>query len=308
MVRGGLVVCVPARNEADRLPRLLQALAGQTLRDVAVLVALNNTTDQSLAAIEAARLRHPGLEIIVDEAIFAGSDAHAGSARGRAMDGAADIAGPDGFILTTDADTRPPPEWLAENAAAMANGLDIVGGRIVIDEDEPMDPAVAAARALADRYWARVRELEDGIDPVPWDPPPRHGDHTGASLCVSVSAYQRCGGVPAIRTGEDRALVQAVIRHGGKLAHPAGIWTRVSPRAEGRADGGMADYMKNMQERCRANAAVMLPSFAQFRARAAWRRDTRARGGAALVAELEDKLPPLVDDMALTQAALETAE
>lgn len=308
MARGSLVVCVPARNEAERLPRLLQALAGQTLDHVAVLVALNNTTDRSLQAIEAARLRHPRLAIIVDQVTFAADEAHAGSARRRAMDGAAEIAGPDGFILTTDADTRPPPAWLAENAAAMAGGLDIVGGRIVIDEDEPMDAAVAAARALADRYWARVRALEDAIDPVPWDPPPRHGDHTGASLCVSVSAYRRCGGVPAIRTGEDRALVQAVIRQGGKLAHPAGIWTRVSPRAEGRADGGMADYMKHMQERCRAQAAIMLPSFVQFEGRAAWRRDIRAKGGAALVAELEDRMPPLIDDMALTEAALETAE
>jgi hypothetical protein len=308
MPRGNLVVCVPARNEAERLPRLIQALARQTLQGIAVLVALNNTTDQSLGVIRSACLRHPALKVIVNEATFAAADAHAGSARRRAMDCAADIAGPAGFILTTDADTRPPPKWLAANAAAMAHGLDIVGGRIVMDEDEPMDDAVAAARVLADRYWARVRELEDAIDPVPWDPPPRHGDHTGASLCVSVSAYRRCGGVPTIRTGEDRALVQAVIRQGGKLAHPAGIWTRVSPRAEGRADGGMADYIKHMQERCRANAEIMLPSFAQFRARAAWRRDTRAQGGAALVAELEDRLPPLVDDMALTRAALESAE
>lgn len=303
MAQGRIAVCVPARNEAERLPRFLEALAHQTVQDAVIVVALNNTRDQSREAVDAACVQHPQLKVVVDEVSFAPPDAHAGSARRRAMDCAADIAGPGGFILTTDADTRPPPDWLAANAAAMARGLDIVGGRIVIDESEPMSEVVAAARVLADRYWARVRELEDAVNPLPWDPPLRHGDHTGASLCVTVAAYHRCGGVPIIRTGEDRALVQAVLRQGGRLAHPDDIWTRVSPRVEGRATGGMAEHMLRLERQCRTNSDVMLPSFAQWQARAAWRREILNRGGTALVAELEDGLPPMVDDMVLNDAA-----
>lgn len=293
-----LVVCVPARDEADRLPRLLDALASQTVQ-AEIVVALNNTTDGSRDAIADARVRHPGLKLTVDETNFAPADAHAGSARRRAMDIAADLAGPDGVLLTTDADTRPPPDWFAENVKGISRGLDIVGGRIVIDELEPLSAEVDAAQSRADRYWARVREIEDSIDPVHWDLPPRHGDHTGASLCMTVAAYRRCGGVPAVRSGEDRALVRAVMGQGGRLAHPSGIWTRVSPRTIGRAAGGMADHMKRLQDHSRANLEVMIPSFSQWRTRATWRRGIRDRGGAALIVDLEAELPPMTNDMAL---------
>ena len=296
----GLVVCVPARDEAERLPRIVNALALQTVQPAIVILALNNTTDRSLTMIPELRDRHPALKIVVDDTIFPADKAHAGSARRRAMDVAADLAGRGGIILTTDADTRPPPDWIAQNVAAMARGLDVVGGRIVIDADEPMPDAAAASRRLADLYWRRVRAIEDEIDPVPWDPPPRHGDHTGASLCITVAGYRHSGGVPVISSGEDRALVQAVLRQGGKLAHPIGIWTRVSPRINGRAVGGMADHMRRLQNDNAANVDTMLPSFDQWRARADWRREQRAKGGGALIAELEDGLPPMANDMALT--------
>ena len=289
------------------MPTLIDALAQQTQQQFAVVLALNNTSDNSRETIAYACDRHPDLKIFVDEVSFEPAEAHAGSARRRAMELAADLAGPEGLILTTDADTRPPWDWLAQNIAAMARGLDIVGGRIVVDEAEPLLNEIATARQLADRYWARVRDIEDAIDPIAWDLPPRHGDHTGASICVTVSAYRRAGGVPPIPSGEDRALVRAIVRQGGRLAHPAGIWTRVSPRLEGRAIGGMAEHMNRLHKDVATSTDVMLPSFAQWRARAEWRRAMRAKGGASLIAELEDDLPAMVCDLALTDHALDTA-
>ncbi len=304
MAPRNLAVCVPARDEAERLPRLLDALARQTHPHFIVMIALNNTTDGSREAISKACIRHPDLKVLVDETDFAPAEVHAGSARGRAMNLAADLAGPDGLVLTTDADTRPPPDWIAQNLAGMQRGPDIVGGRIVIDESEPLPEPIAAVIRLADLYWARVRAIEDSIDPVPWDAPPRHGDHTGASLCLTVPAYRRCGGIPPVASGEDRALVRAVVRQGGRLAHPIGVWTRVSPRIDGRAAGGMAAHMRRLQDGALADAHVTLPSFAQWRERAAWRRGIRAQGGSALIAELEDSLPPMTDDMTLDEGAL----
>lgn len=224
------------------------------------------------------------------------------------MDIAADEAGPTGYILTTDADTRPPANWLEMNLAAISSGFDVVGGKIAIDRSEPLSDAVSALGLLTDRYWARVRDIEDAIDPVSWDPPPRHGDHTGASLCVTVSAYRQCGGVPLIPSSEDRALVQAIVRRGGRLAHPATIWTRASPRTVGRAAGGMAEHMMRLGGLCGTDRRIMLPSFAQWRLRAAWRRAVRQRGGAALVAELEELLPPMADDTILRDEIFEVAE
>jgi cellulose synthase/poly-beta-1,6-N-acetylglucosamine synthase-like glycosyltransferase len=301
-----LVVCIPARNEAEHLPVLLDAMATQTEQGVPIIVALNNTSDRSWDVLDAAQRRHPALKLYVDMISFPEADAHAGSARRRAMDLAADRAGKDGLIVTTDADARPPPEWLAANRAAMQDGLDVVGGRIVIDEEASLPPSLASMVALANRYWAQVRAIEDAIDPVPWDPLPRHGDHTGASLCITTRAYQRCGGVPVIASGEDRGLVRNVVRNDGRLAHPIEIWTRVSARTVGRAIGGMAEHMQRLQASCEAGQQIVLPSFEQWRARALWRREIRNGGGTALVAEREEELPPMVDNMVLDHDALES--
>lgn len=297
-----IVVCVPARNEAERLPHLLSALAAQTL-PATVLVALNNTTDASLTAVERARAQLAHLNIVLDEIIFSSDQAHAGNARRRAMAIGADLAGDDGILLTTDADARPPTDWIAQNVSALADGLDIVGGRICLDDAEDIAAPVKAMVAMTDRYWKKVRAIEDGIDPVPWDPPPRHGDHTGASLALRVRDYIGSGGVPCIASGEDRALVQAVCMQGGRLGHPPNVWTRVSARTVGRATAGMAEAMARLSQASRENSPVMLPHFRHWEQRAQWRRSIRERFGSAQVAAQEPELDPLPCDMALASAS-----
>ena len=294
-------VCIPARNERERLPILLHALAKQTAKArIRVILSINNSTDGSRDVADRCRVEMDSkLDIVVDDVHFPPDLAHAGSARRRAMDLGVDLAGPDGLLLTTDADARPPPSWVEENLKALAGDIDIAGGRIVLDESEPVSPAVLAARAAQDRYWQEVRAIEDAIDPVDWDPPPRHGDHTGASLAMSVACYLKAGRLPVIASGEDRMLVHNAVRSGSKLAHPITIWTRVSPRTAGRAAAGMADYMARMQKAAAERQPVWLPSFAHWRERALWRKSVRARGGAALVVELEAGLPDMPLDMPL---------
>ena len=294
-------VCIPARNESERIPILLGALAQQTTRGrTKVVLSINNSDDGSRDVAERCRARmQTRLDISIDEVHFTSEDAHAGNARRRAMDLGADLVGRNGIIITTDADTRPPPSWLQENIDALCLGLDIVGGRIVLDEKEPISPAVLAASVAQDRYWHEVRAIEDAIDPVSWDPPPRHGDHTGGSLAMTVACYLQAGRVPTIATGEDRALVRNAVRAGSKLAHPIGIWTHVSPRIAGRAASGMADHMAMVQKATAAREPVRVPAFSHWRERAMWRKAMRARGGAFLVAECEPELPAMPLDMQL---------
>lgn len=48
-----VVICVPARNEAKRLPVLLEALAQQTLTSpINVALCINNSTDRSAEAAQ----------------------------------------------------------------------------------------------------------------------------------------------------------------------------------------------------------------------------------------------------------------
>lgn len=290
-------VCVPAKNEEARLPVLLDALARQGgCEQIAVVICLNNTTDRSRQRIDAMSTAHAGrLDVIVDECAFSPGLAHAGSARRRAMDIGLARLGGHGLLVATDADARPPEDWIAKTLAAVAAGADIVGGRLALDEDEPVSEALAAARALCDRYWHSVRAIEDAIDPRHWDPAPRHGDHTGASLAITTALYAASGGVPLLASGEDRALVAASVIAGGRLRHPLDVWTRVSARRQGRAEGGMALAMSEMEQ----HGAPRLPHFSHWRERSLWRREYRQRFGEAGVWQAEPALPPMPCDMDL---------
>jgi len=296
-------VCVPARDEADRLPILLDALARQDVDGpIRVSILINNTVDDSVAAVARAQAAWgERLHLAVACHDLPPERAHAGTARRLAMEAGLARIDPDrGVLISTDADTRPPSDWISAMLRAIDAGLDIVGGRIVVDDAEPLAADMDAMQIKLDRYWACVRAIEDDIDPCRWDPAPRHGDHTGASLAILAPLYRAAGGVPAIPAGEDRALVEAAVAAGGRLGHPMSVWTRVSARTIGRATGGMADHMQALSDRVARGESTFLPSFDQWRARAAWRRMRRDQlGGDSGVARDEPLLPPMRCDMPL---------
>ncbi|MBP0495842.1 glycosyltransferase [Pararoseomonas indoligenes] len=320
-----LVVCIPARNEAERLPRLLRALAAQEgPAPLRVLVLANNCTDGTAEA--ARREAAPSLELRVEEAVLPPDRSHAGGARGLAMGrGAAwlrEAGATDGVLLSTDADSEPPPHWVAANLAAIAAGAEAVGGaiRIAPEPGAAVPDWLQAAQARVARYWEAVRALAHAIDPLPYDPPPRHGDHTGASLAVTLAAFEAAGGVPAIPTGEDNALVTAIERNGGRLRHPPDVWIAVSAREDGRATGGMAGEVRRWREMAESGAPHLLPDAAFWQAlfmrnralRDSWpRADARIAGAdpdilartaresvnaIAFVKRAEPLLPPLTPE------------
>lgn len=295
------------RNEVERLGTLLDALAGQDIAGlIPVVVTINNTTDGSVAQAFAAARRHVGrLALLIDDHVFEPGFAHAGSARERAMALGLERLGrdPEGVLISTDADTRPPQDWVRSNLAAITAGADLVGGRLVIDEAEPLDAGGAAIWAAWGEYWSRVRAIEDEIDPSASDPAPRHGDHTGASLAITLAAYEAAGGVPIVPTGEDRALVNAALSTGHRLVHPISVWTRVSPRFDGRAAGGMAEDMRRFLATAAEGRTPTAPGFDQWRERAIWRRQTRAQLGTAALLAAEANMPPMVHDMPLMGVA-----
>lgn len=321
---GPAVVCVPARNEAERLPRLLRGLDRQdgfsAARRLRVVVVANNCTDDTAARARALPLDRIDLRLI--EATFSGAEAHVGTARRRALEaGAAWLeaeGASEGVLLTTDADARLDPSWVAANLAALADA-EIVGGRLVIDDEGDeggvSDPALAAFHAKVERYWAGVRRLEDALDPPPHDPAPRHGDHTGASLAFRASLYRAVGGLPAIPRGEDNALVAAVQRAGGRLRHCPAVSVRVSARIAGRAEGGMAVEMLRRARVVRDGEAYRLPTagfwrdlvLRRARLRRLWREGAAAAALAGLGLTAEDAAAILADcpnDIAFVERTL----
>ena len=294
------VVCIPARNEAAALPRLLAALAGQEGARPRVLLLANNCTDGTAAA---ARRAAPGLDLRVEEASLPPGLSHAGGARGLAMRlGAEWLGDAQGVLISTDADAEPPPHWVAANLAAIAAGAEAVGGaiRIAPEQGAPVPDWLAQAQARVARYWAAVRAVADALDPLDHDPPPRHGDHTGASLAVTRAAFEAAGGVPALPSGEDNALVAAIERDGGRLRHAPEVWVAVSAREDGRAAGGMAGEMRRWRHLAESGEPHLLPDAAFWRATFRRRRalrDAWPRGEAAI---------PGADPAALAAAARES--
>lgn len=292
-------VCIPARNEAEHIGILIEALGEQrSVAPFCVALCVNNSDDDTVRIAEDTAQR-TGVTLTIIKRHFDAHLAHAGSARRAAMDlGATLLDRDDGLLISTDADCRPPPDWIAANRAVAAPDR-IVGGRIALDEEEALRaPAIFALRRRFDAYWQAVRAIEDDIDPLPWDPAPRHGDHTGASLALSVGLYRKAGGVPLLPTGEDRALVDAAVRAGGHLVHPEAVWTRASARTVGRATAGMANDLQGWIDILAQGETPQVPAFAHWRDRALWRRDRRAVGAINL-ADAESRLPAMPCDMNL---------
>nr|WP_285295800.1 glycosyltransferase family A protein [Aureimonas altamirensis] len=247
------VVAVPARNEKQRLPSLLAALniqswCGDAEQPLVVIVVLNNCTDMSKEAALCASRFLPNIAIQLMEVDLPFEEAHVGSARKLAMDRALALC-PEtgGVLLTTDADAVPEPVWIEANLNAVANGADLVGGKLVGNrkEEGQLGTGFAARSEAALQYATLCDRLASLIDPLEHDPWPRHHDHTGGSLAITSEMYRLVGGLPPMPTREDLALVSKVRAAGGRVVHPLNVRVEVSARLQGRAPGGMADCLKD---------------------------------------------------------------
>jgi hypothetical protein len=239
------VVAIPARDEADRISVCIQALARQTRSPDAVLLLLNNCSDLTETIARNLSATLPFVLHIVCHA-FSPADANAGNARRLAMQLTAELAGPDGVLLTTDADTVVADDWVEKNLLALSAGADLACGRVEVD---PVDAAlIPLDLRIDDTLECELTELLDRIafvlDPDPADPWPRHTEAAGASIAVTAAAFRRTIGIPPIATGEDRAFVKLLARVDARIRHDPTIRVTVSGRIYGRAEGGMADTMR----------------------------------------------------------------
>ena len=240
------VVAIPVRNEEALIGPCLEALAGQAGAPAPhVILLLNNTTDRTAVVAHQAAKR-TGLRTTLLHHSFPPAEQTAGHARRLAMQRAAALAHPDSVLLCTDADGRVAPDWLAANLFNIRHGADAVAGRALISPADAaaIPEALHAADARECAYAALLDEIASILDPDPADPWPRHTEHSGASICVTQEAYHRCGGIPAVSLGEDRAFFQALRDIDAHIRHAPEVYVTVSGRIVGRARGGMADTIR----------------------------------------------------------------
>ncbi len=303
--RTRVIIAVPAKDEAGRIEACLEALAtsaGRTPDPTQLLILVNDTVDatvdRALAAAGAG-----SLATLVACVTLPPREAHAGTARGVAMDAACRLGAPEAVVMTTDADSRADQDWIGANLAEIGRGAALVGGRIEWNHADavPLPPAVQRASAAECRYLDLMRRLEWLLDPDPWNPWPHHGTMSGASMAATCASYRDVGGLPRVPVSEDRAMLARYRARDLPVVFSDAARVVTSGRADGRAPGGMAD---TVAERLR-DADAPIDAFAEpardWLARLRWRAQARVswRVGA--------DLGPLCRNLGLGSRTIEAA-
>ncbi len=241
-----IVITIPARNEEDRIGACLTSIEEEARNydgDVKVIVFANNCADQT-----ASRAAHMASRAAIDVHVhiqqFPPHRSNAGCARAAAFALAASMANSaKTIIVSTDADSRPQPGWLAKISGAVSKGADAVAGVVEFEPGETANLRVLPVRRREAEYAGLQAQLVACLDPLDHDPFPNHIWAWGANLAVTLDAYRRVGGVPQVELAEDRAFVTRLEAFDCKVRHDPDVRVWTSTRTDGRAPGGLADLI-----------------------------------------------------------------
>jgi len=261
-----VVICVPARNEERALPGLIDALAGLTVdgRAPVVCVYLDACVDGSEAVVRAASARLP---FAVDVAVETGDHpSNAGLARRAAMAmGIARLAGREGLLFATDADSAPRADWIRAGRAALAEA-DVAAGRIV-----RRDAAIDGLQSRVERYYDRLHAYRRLVDPVVWEAHDTHHCGGGANLAIMSSVYRAIGGFRPLPFAEDATLLDDAARAGFRVRRDNAMVVETSSRRQGRAPGGLASALRALDDGALPRVAHPFALAWQWREHAAMR-------------------------------------
>lgn len=287
------VVAIPVHNEAELIAPCLRALIEQ--RDAppfTVVLLLNNCTDGTAGAIEAmaGEINFP---LVAYDIALPPELSDAAWARRLVTNAACEFAGADGYVLTTDGDSRVDANWLSiMNKRFIDEQLDVVCGFVTPDLNDGPPPSMEMIMrgAMEFQYSFQMAELHALVDPDPCDPWPNHIVETGANLGIRARVLATLGGIPHVCPGEDRAFVEIARRKGYRIRHDFSTNTVTSSRVRGRAEGGWsADlHARTTNERDSCHERLE-PAKLTFR-RARMRRRLRLAFGTPALARLIERL------------------
>ena len=241
----GVGVVVPARDEQDRVGRCLVSLR-RALSEVpdgvstAVAVVLDRCTDATPERVAALVADWPEAVVLTVPPMGAtGIDRPAprGSGVGAlrdlglraVLDRLSGHPAAGTWLLSTDADTTVPPDWVRAHLQHAADGVHAVAG---------LADLAATDHLAAGALWRYRAIVEHGLHSL------THHHVYGANLGVRADAYLTVGGFPVDGSAEDHGLWQRLAAAGYTLVQPVGIRVRTSARLRGRADGGLAGLLR----------------------------------------------------------------
>lgn len=302
-------IAIPIKDEASRLPRLLNSLVLSAQGcdvPVTATILVNNSSDRS--AEIARSYENTAINAQIREVTFSARRASAGHARAAAMRFASSKGG---LIMTTDGDASVHPRWIASAVQEARNGADVVCGRISSRIPIPLRRgARARITVLESGYTALMHELRFYLEQMAGllDPRARqpHYVESGATIAIRSDAFRRIGGCPLVRHSEDRALVAAARRHDLRISYSDRMRVRVSGRLMGRAEGGMAECLRErmaspdpLADQAILNPDLLLSLWTLGRRGmpVIWPDRSQVHGSRLRASDLEVALPQLTDLM-----------
>ncbi|VFR21701.1 Glycosyl transferase, group 2 family protein [plant metagenome] len=145
------------------------------------------------------------------------------------------------WLAFTDADTSVSPDWLPAQLACQA---DAVCGTVGVADWSVFQGDAALLHA---HFNATYQDADN------------HRHVHGANFGISVLAYLRAGGFPALACSEDQALVDTLVALGVHIAWSAAPRVLTSARQDPRAAGGFGDALRAALLRCREQAGAAPP-------------------------------------------------
>jgi glycosyltransferase involved in cell wall biosynthesis len=228
-------IVVPARNEADRIGTCLDSIKIALDRlpggvESAISVVVDQSTDCTAEVVERALAGRPrsGMELSYQPRPV-GALRHLGVLK------VLRLLGPNPpeqiWLLNTDADSNVPADWALSHLRYASQGGHAVAGIVRLVDLAHLHPVALR------RYQALLSNQRE-----------RSHEHVyGANLGVRGDAYLSVGGFGACPTGEDVDMVSRLGRAGFQVAHVSDVWVSTSARLHGRAKGGLADLLRELQ-------------------------------------------------------------
>ena len=169
------------------------------------------------------------------------------------------------------------PLGLPQLYTKIACGADAVGGRIVTDRAgrAALDPYARECHLREVGYSYLVAELETYLDADPFDVWPRHYQHYGASLAVTAQMYEQAGGMQPVRTPEDVAFYNALVRVNARFRHSPLVRVTTSARQTGRTNIGLANQFNEWAAMGRRNQPFLVESAAAIETKLQARHELR---------------------------------
>lgn len=213
-------IALPVYNEEKVIAACLDSLATQQPPPDEIVIADNNSTDQTLAHIETARQVHPDIPIHVTNEPMQGIP-FAREAAWRKTTG--------NWIIQVDADVIAPAGWLARIQASLNDNVDVIAGTIHF-ENAPLH--ISIMRVLYDFLYPPLTRRLYGFPAM-----------NGTNLVIRRSVLEQIDGYRQHKTGmsDDRYFAEAAYRAGAKISFRPDIYVIHSLRRY--RQGGLREFL-----------------------------------------------------------------